>query len=126
MGATDPRTVPAIAQLRTTGYRSDFTVETSTIPPSLRCPGCRRHLLPRSVTIEAVGSFDRPSDAPDRTLVFALRCLRCGTAGALVGSVGATTAPQEAEVLAELDGRARSTATPAGPPVPGVGAGTPT
>lgn len=122
MDATDPWVLTAIAELRAASYSGDFAIEIGTIPPSLLCHGCHRYLLPRTLTIDAVRSSGSRSDDPDRTVVFALKCPRCGTAGALVGRRVAAMRSEESGIVAELESRAHPPAAPAGPPIPEVGA----
>lgn len=99
MTATHPQVIAAIAEARAAGYRGDFAVDVTTIPPSLLCLTCHRYVLARTVTVDVTRSCESPTDG--QTVVFAITCPRCGGAGALVHQRAATT-PEEDEVIAEL------------------------
>lgn len=94
----------AIAQLRDSGYTTDLEVDGGAI----RCGACGGRHLPSETVIEEVLRIEGPTDPADESIVFGLRCTRCGARGVLVSAYGPSASRDEATVVAALvDGRER-------------------
>lgn len=83
------------------GYRAQMAaVEDGRI----RCFSCRGDSPASAVHLEVLRRTEGASDPADLVAVAAVRCPRCGAAGTLALKYGPGATPEEAEVLARLDG----------------------
>ncbi|MDP9386911.1 MAG: hypothetical protein M3Q48_03030 [Actinomycetota bacterium] len=73
----------------------------------IKCFNCRTDSPAGEVHLEIVRRTEGASDPADMVAVAALRCPQCGAGGTVALKYGPDATPEEAEVLALLDGADR-------------------
>lgn len=96
--------VEVIRRLEEDGYTAQMAAEPGGM---IRCFTCRHDSPADHVHLDALRRTEGASDPADMVAVAAVRCPNCGARGTVVLKYGPGATPEEAEVLALLDGADR-------------------
>jgi hypothetical protein len=107
-----------LADYAEAGFDSSFSV----LPGSrLQCLSCRQESAAGTVTMASLRRMEGESDPADMVAIVAVTCPACGAQGTLVLGFGPNAAPEDADVLRDLDDQRASDELP-GSTAPGEGA----
>lgn len=110
--ASDGTTLAEVVRhLEAEGYRAQMAPMEG---GAIRCFNCRTASPAGQVDLEVVRRTEGASDPADMVAVAALRCPRCGAGGTVALKYGPGATPEEADVLALLDGTHRRHGGPEG------------
>ena len=102
--------VEVIRRFEAEGYEGQFTpVEGA----SLRCSGCRETVDACDAELGLLRRTEGASDPADMVAVAGLTCPACGARGTVALKYGPEAPPEEADVLAALEGKAGPATPPA-------------
>jgi hypothetical protein len=96
----DATTVSEIVQrYQDQGFVMSFTAVEG---GGVRCGSCRTVSDAGSVTVNAIGRAEGPSDPADMAMVAVVTCPWCSMAGTLVVGYGPSASPEDADVVTRL------------------------
>jgi hypothetical protein len=93
-----------IRDLESDGYTADMIPDDGRV----RCRECDEASPPGEFEATGLRRSEGASDPDDMVAVVGLTCPRCGAKGVFVGHYGAEAAPEDADVLRQLDTRGES------------------
>lgn len=90
-----------LTELERQGYTGDLAVAPGA---SVRCLTCQTVVGAADLPVDARSRIEGASDPAENSVVLAVRCPTCETAGALVVRYGPEASPDEADLLAAIPG----------------------
>ena len=92
-----------LADLDKLGFHKGFLVKAG---GHVGCPACGMDAAARDVEIVELRRVEGQSDPADMAAIIGIRCKECDHEGTLVLTYGPSASAEDADVLAQLDGKA--------------------